>query len=77
MNNKDNIVGKFVPNHKIKINSSMSLCPPVVVVLSTGVSYEDINGNIGMWLHADSSHTLKWFILFVGKQEIFLRSKYL
>ena len=59
------------------VHSKMALCPPVVVVLSTGVSYEDIDGNIGMWLHADSSHTLKWFILFVGKQEIFLRSKYL
>ena len=52
---------RYLIRFNVKIHSKMSLYPPVVVVLSTGVSYEDIDGNIRMWLHADSSHTLKWF----------------
>ena len=44
-----------------KLDQLLDLPLPVVVVVvpGNGVSYKDIDGNIGLWLHADSSHTLR------------------
>ena len=36
---------------------------PVVVVFSTGMSHKDVDGNIGMRLNANSSHTLWWLLV--------------